>query len=131
VSPAVSRAANQMCETIQSAEVAGITGVSAQVVPESSGALGCTYQIESGGPGSYQVTIRTEDSFPDLGTVRSTFPDGHDVRDLGDDAYWATAVTTLWFEQRGSLYAVQLLSFDADGAAALAEALGHLASSRL
>ena len=106
--------AQGLCDRLAVIEIGRAAGATAEFEPGASGASVCTYRIGSGAAESHHIAVRIEDSFQSVDQVETAFPDGVVVGNVGDRAYWASAVATLWFSQSALLYAVQVVGLESD-----------------
>jgi hypothetical protein len=113
-----------ICTLLPAADVSTVVGMPATVAPDQDDPTNCLYNI--GDPGElipeYAVSVRLEAG--DFTGPKAAFPGGQDIGDIGDGAYWAPGVTTLWFLRGGQMYTIQLVLFGEDDGDALAIARG-------
>lgn len=106
-----------LCAALSVDNVSAITGQPVTFDRDTASPDTCTCEVSAGST-SYSIALRIEGDFDDLASVKAAFADGEEIGGLGDGAYWAPAVSVLWFENGGQLFAVQLLAFAGDNAAA-------------
>jgi hypothetical protein len=122
-----------MCALLPETEVSQIVGKPATVAEDQSSPSDCTYNV--GDPAElipdYVFSVRTETG--DFTGPKAAFPGGQDITGVGDAAYWAPSVTSLWFSRAGQMYVVQLILFsDEDGdPLQIAQGLAQLLLSNL
>lgn len=117
------------CPLIAPDHVASAVGEPARLdesMPNSS--TSCTFSIGASATQTYHVNLRLEGDFADIASVSRAFPQGRSIERLGDGAWWAPELTTLWVERQQQLVAVQLFGFPGGDDAALhfAETLAGL-----
>lgn len=94
----------RLCALVPQATVQAAVG--RPVTTVTPGRDGCNWEIDAGAGGG--VELRAESGTIDEGP-RIAFPGGQDLTGIGQRAYYATDVSTLYFEHGGQLYAVQLV----------------------
>lgn len=124
-----SRPSQNLCERLVGLDVQQIVGGSVAIDPEASTASVCTYRVDDlSTAASYHVAIRLEDSFESIDQLASLFPDGVIANVSGQQAFWTSPLSTLWFMHQDQLYAIQLVGREGDDTAhdlahAIAEAV--------
>ena len=122
-----------VCQILTTEDVERITGKPATPDNEDSDGTECDWNI--GDPNEvlpdYFLSFRNDGG--DLASAKLAFPEGQDISDIGDGAYWAPGVTVLWFQRGSDIYALQFVLFgEEDGdALALARQLAQVALGRL
>ena len=122
-----------VCQILTTEDVERITGKPATPDNEDSDGTECDWNI--GDPNEvlpdYFLSFRNDGG--DLASAKLAFPEGQDISDIGDGAYWAPGVDVLWFQRGSDIYAVQFVLFgEEDGdALALARQLAQVALGRL
>lgn len=118
-----------LCNLVTPAEVQDATGATLEEPPREEPDA-CTWNLEE----LQFINLRIESrSDPDLQGARAAWPEGEDVPDLGDRAYWAPEVEVLYVVKSGVTVAVQLGLTDVSTSEArdVAEELVRTALDRL
>ncbi|MBA4169635.1 MAG: hypothetical protein H0X68_04410 [Chloroflexi bacterium] len=108
------------------------TGNPADEIVEVSTPTICAFRIGDG-EASHDASIRFEDVFASLDSVKASFTEGESSEVAARPSYWAPGLHTMWVHSGDSLIAVQLLHADLEEAAALelAERLAAVAVHQL
>lgn len=92
-----------LCNLVTAEEVEEATGATLEEVRKEPD--NCTWNLEE----LQFINLRIESrSDPDLQGARAAWPEGEDVPNLGDRAYWAPEVEVLYVVKSGVTVAVQL-----------------------
>ena len=118
-----------LCNLVTPAEVEDATGARLEDPPREE-PDNCTWNLEE----LQFINLRIESrSDPDLQGARAAWPEGEDVPNLGDRAYWAPEVEVLYVVKSGVTVAIQLGLTDVSTSEArdVAEELVRTALDRL
>lgn len=100
-------AALQECPIVSAAEVSAAAGARATLAVGESLPERCVFDLAD--DTSARIVVRVEDSFVDLRSVLTTFPDATSEQLGQANAVWAPGVMTLWVAANDGLIAVQIL----------------------